>query len=314
MGESVTSTSASPPTRRVLDVLERLAAAPQGATSSELARGCGISTSTCALVLAELESRRYVARREDRRYVLGSGLFSIVHGLRTQYPLLDIGRHALEDLSATVGAACSLSRIEPTGLTVVDIAGHSTDEQNAVGQRISLAAPFGSVAMAWRDADAIDRWLRASRPRMTVEDMQRHRNVLSAIRKRGYGVWRFDESVQSLRDRLDALLESADIAGEGATVGHRLSVLLTQTSLESITDVLESRLRDAEFIVVPIFGADRQPEYQIEIRLDPGASDDLTLERLGEALTRVTALLTRPAATESPVDLGPGGGAGRYSL
>jgi hypothetical protein len=249
-------------------------------------------------VLSELESRRYVARREDRRYVLGSGLFSIVHGLRLQYPLLDIGRRALEELSAAVGAACSLTRIEPAGLTVVDIAGHDTDEQNAVGQHISLAAPFGSVAMAWRGAEEIDRWLRATTPRMTAEDMRRHRNVLSAIRDRGYGVWRFDESLESLRARLDAVLESADMAGEGATVGHRLSVLLTQTSLESITHALESRLPDAEFIVVPIFGADRQPEYQIEIRLAPDARDELTLEQLEKALTRVQALLSHPGAAE----------------
>lgn len=294
MGEPTASTSASPPTRRVLDVLESLAAASQGATASELARGCGISTSTCALILAELESRRYVARRDERRYVLASGLFTIVHGLREQYPLLDVGRHALEELGATVGAACSLTEIHSTGLLVLDIAGHSTDEQHAVGQLLPIVAPFGSVAMAWQDTDAIDRWLRTSRPRMTLEDMQRHRNVLSAIRKRGYGVWRFDESLPSLRDRIDTLLDATTLVAEGATVANQLGVLLTQTSLESITDVIETRLHEAEFIVVPIFGADHQPEYQIEIRLDPGARDDLTLDGLEKALTAATTRLTRP--------------------
>lgn len=302
MGETASSTAVSPPTRRVMDILERLATAPEGATSSELARDCGISTSTCALILAELEGRRYVARRDDRRYVLGSGLFPIVHGLRLQYPLLDIGRRALEDLCATVGAACSLTEIHSTGLIVLDIAGHSADEQSAVGQRLPIVAPFGSVAMAWRDAEAIDRWLRTSLPRMSLEDMQRHRNVLSAIRKRGYGVWRFDDSLPSLRVRLDTLLDSIDVATEDATVGYQLSSLLTQTSLESITDVVESRLHEAEFIVVPIFGADRQPEYQIEIRLDPGARDDLTLDGLEEALTTVTTRLTRPVPHPGTAD------------
>ena len=89
------STAKSPPTGRVMDVLAALADSPNGRTSAELAKSCGISTSTCALVLAELERRAWVARREDRRYVLGSGLFGLVHGLRAQFPLLDRGRDAL---------------------------------------------------------------------------------------------------------------------------------------------------------------------------------------------------------------------------
>ncbi|MDT5254498.1 MAG: hypothetical protein QOH07_3452, partial [Mycobacterium sp.] len=78
----------SPPTGRVMDVLATLADSPGGRTSAELAKISGISTSICALVLAELERRTWVTRREDRRYTLGSGLFGLVHGLRAQFPLL----------------------------------------------------------------------------------------------------------------------------------------------------------------------------------------------------------------------------------
>jgi DNA-binding IclR family transcriptional regulator len=77
------STAKSPPTGRVMDVLAALADSPEGRTSAELAKICGISTSTCALVLAELERGTWVTRREDRRFFLGSGLFALVHGLRT---------------------------------------------------------------------------------------------------------------------------------------------------------------------------------------------------------------------------------------
>ena len=90
-----TSTAKSPPTGRVMDVLATLADSPNGRTSAELAKTCGISTSTCALVLAELERGSWVTRRGDRRFCLGSGLFGLVHGLRMQFPLLDRGRDAL---------------------------------------------------------------------------------------------------------------------------------------------------------------------------------------------------------------------------
>src|ERR1700684_3747570 len=107
----------SPPTGRVMDVLATLADSPGGRTSAELAKICGISTSTCALVLAELERRYWVTRREDRRFCLGSGLFGLVHGLRVQFPLLDSGRAALDFLRDTLGAGCSMSRIGGRQLT-----------------------------------------------------------------------------------------------------------------------------------------------------------------------------------------------------
>src|SRR6202008_2954767 len=69
------STAKSPPTGRVMDVLAALADSPSGRTSAELAKSCGISTSTCALVLAELERRAWGARHQDRPYVLGRGFF-----------------------------------------------------------------------------------------------------------------------------------------------------------------------------------------------------------------------------------------------
>jgi DNA-binding IclR family transcriptional regulator len=43
-----------------MDVLAALSDSPAGRTSAELAKICGISTSTCALVLAELEGRTWV--------------------------------------------------------------------------------------------------------------------------------------------------------------------------------------------------------------------------------------------------------------
>src|ERR1700739_3479303 len=124
----------SPPTSRVMDVLAALSDSAEGRTSAELAKSCAISTSTCALVLAELEQRSGVTRREDRRYTLGSGLFGLVHGLRAQFPLLDRGRETLSFLHTTLGAACSMSKIEQTHLTHIDAVRPGTDGGQPVRQ------------------------------------------------------------------------------------------------------------------------------------------------------------------------------------
>jgi DNA-binding IclR family transcriptional regulator len=280
------STAKSPPTARVMDVLGALADSPHGRTSAELAKLCGISTSTCALVLAELERGAWVTRREDRRYGLGSGLFGLVHGLRRQFPLLDRGRHALQYLHETLGAGCSMSRIGDRHLTTVDTVGHGTDGEHAVGQRFPIDPPFGLVALAWRDDAFIQAWLRRVMPRLTRAEIDEHQRVLADIRARGYGAWRFDDTHQSLHHRLTSVLASLE---PSAQVARQLTTLMTMVTLQSVTDDLETKLAATEFVVLPIFERDGQPEYQIEIHL--GRPLDLSLSELDAALRYAQGLL-----------------------
>jgi hypothetical protein len=209
-----------------------------------------------------------------------------VHGLRAQFPLLDRGRETLSFLHTTLRAGCSMSKIGQTHLTTIDTVGHGTDGEHAVGQRFPIGPPFGLVAMAWRDEDAIDGWLRRVTPRLTDSDIAGHRLVLAEIRDRGYGAWRFDAAHSSLHDRLAAVLASLEPT---AQVTRELSALMTIVTLQSVTSVLESQLASTEFVVLPIFGGDRQPEYQIEIHL--GGQDELALPDLDAALLHAQALL-----------------------
>ncbi|MBB5165464.1 DNA-binding IclR family transcriptional regulator [Mycobacterium sp. AZCC_0083] len=280
------STPKSPPTRRAMDVVAALADSIDGYTSAELARRCAITTSTCALVLAELERGGWVARYDDRRYGLGSGLFGVVHGLRRQFPLLDRGRDALVELHERLGAGCSMSKIGDRHLTTVDTVGHATDGEHAVGHRFPIDPPFGLVAMAWRDDVAVADWLQRVTPRLTQTDIEDHRRVLGDIRRRGYGAWRFDDASVSLHDRLVGLLASLEPA---TSVTRQLSTLMTMVTLQSVTRTLETELVTAEFVVLPIFGTTGQPEYQIEIHL--ARTDGLTLDELDAALRSAQDLL-----------------------
>ena len=79
-----------------------------------------------------------------------------------------------------------------------------------------------------------------------------------------------------------------------AQVTRRLTALMTMVTLRSVTDVLETELSSTEFVVLPIFGQDCQPEYQIEIHL--GRSALLTLAALDGALRHAQALLTAGVA------------------
>ncbi len=57
-----------------------------------------------------------------------------------------------------------MSKIGEQHLTNVDVLGHATDSEHAVGQRFPIDPPFGLVAMAWRDEAAVEAWLRQVTP------------------------------------------------------------------------------------------------------------------------------------------------------
>lgn len=63
-----------------------------------------------------------------------------------------------------------------------------------------------------------------------------------------------------------------------ARVTRELSTLMTMVTLQSVTHALETELASTEFVVLPIFGWDGQPEYRIEIHL--GGRDELILPDL----------------------------------
>ena len=129
-------------------------------------------------------------------------------------------------------------------------------------------------------------------PRLTRAEITYHQRVLADIRARGYGAWRFDDTHQSLHHRLADLLASLEPT---AQVTRQVTTMVTMVTLQSVTDVLETELASTEFVVLPIFGQDGQPEQQIEIHL--GGSAGLTLAALDAALRHAHGLLTAGGLT-----------------
>src|SRR4029453_754357 len=101
--------------------------------------------------------------------------------------------------------------------------------------------------MAWRDDAAVDRWLRGVTPRLTQADIDRYRQVLTDIRARGYGAWRFDNAPASLNARVGGILASLEPT---AKVARQLTNLMTMVTLQSTTSTLEKDLPTTEFVVL----------------------------------------------------------------
>ncbi|MCW2500294.1 MAG: transcriptional regulator [Frankiales bacterium] len=274
----------SPPTRRVVEVLQLLAAG-EPLTASGVAQRLGLSGSTCAVLLAELGDAGFVARADDKRYRLGVGLVPLVREVRRRFPLLGAADEVLDRLHTRTGLGCSLTRIDPDGLTVVAVAGPGRP-----GARFPLDPPYGVVAHAYRSAADIDQWT-ASLDRAA---RTRYRAVLAGIRERGYTAWGLESAAAPLVGEMRQLLTSlADHPASGELRGHLVAVFArlggqgwTPRELDAGGELSLS------YLLAPVLGDDGRPAYQVELHVLRERVSAAERERLVEQVRQAAAALT----------------------
>lgn len=113
--------SGSPPTDRVVAVVELLAGREMPCTIAEIADGLQLSRSTVGAVLGALDTHGWVQRGPDLRYRLGSRLAGVAEAARAAMgapPGLD---DALTRLAAQVDCGAALGVVSATELTFVAV-------------------------------------------------------------------------------------------------------------------------------------------------------------------------------------------------
>ncbi len=284
--------SPSPPTARVVAVLEALSAAPDGLSSSALARDLGLSTSTAATILAALNSTGYVERQADKSYRLGPGLLRLLDGLRRRYPLLGVADVELESLASELDCGVTLARVTTDSLEVILTAGSTEDLDNRAGHRVPLDVPYGAVAMAWQDGAAIDEWLASSKSGRSAT--ARQRMVLDDIRARGYAVYGIPNDADTAIAQIHDLLASVATDATLDAVRSQLSRLAGVVGGRILhTDQLAGgEHRSVSYVIAPFFGADAQPRYLVSLHLFRDAITSTELARRGDRLLACTRVLT----------------------
>jgi DNA-binding IclR family transcriptional regulator len=284
----------SPPTDRVVAVLEYLAGHPRGASASSAARDLGLNGSTCAVLLASLERARWVERAADKTYRLGAGLLTMVDAMRARFPLLGSGEAVLRRLSDELACPCVLTQVHLDHILVVAATrggemGGSTRER-----RFPIDPPYGSVAVAWRAPERIERWLDLPATPLSRGDRARYRRFLAGIRDRGYAVWRLEEGdgllMGQVREMLDAL--RGDPHSQG--VRERLVRLFASYGRYGYltSELARDRSLPVSYMIAPVFGPDAQPHYEIVVQLLRPALRGDEIERAGERLLTAAAELS----------------------
>ena len=183
----------APAVERTVALLEFLASNPsQSFSLSELARRLDINKATIHAIANTLAGCGYLLRHPvDKSFTLGPALIAVGNAAgQRQFEIVDYARPEMEKLSTELGLHCVASaaigdeivllartgRIEPLSLSV------------PVGQRLPLAPPLGTVFVAWDAPDAIDRWLRRLGPRPGNAALERYREAVATVRRRGYSL------------------------------------------------------------------------------------------------------------------------------
>lgn len=271
---------ASPPTDRVVRVLELLAEV-DGATVTEIAARLGLNRSTCSAILATLEQHGWVARRGTRTYGLGDGVLSLAEAVRTRLPILRAAAAVLDELTERTGCRSTLSRADGDHLTIIAAAGDSASggPSRGIGNRVPLRPPFGTVLAAWWPEPERHRWM--DRSDLDPADRAELEAYLDAVRRNGFGARQFDPANQPALALIQDLVATLGSSGDRSELREDLVRILHSHGGSGYTlDDLEAPgPLGISYLVAPVFD-DGAPRYQLELHVLRGDVDRAERRRL----------------------------------
>ena len=280
--------NSSPPTRRVLDVLEELAASSGALTMPALVRHLGIPRSTMTAIVGELERAGWVVRQKDG-YLLSASADAIVAS-RPAARLAEVLAEAGDDL----GYPVNYFRVEDDELVVVGVHPQKSGGWHVtVGQRLPLLFPSGAASMPWRAADDVARWAGEATNRGAAD------LALDAARTQGCVFFTPDPSERSFDDVLRRLLGTIrddEIPGKTKERLHAQLIRLTSVPC-SAADVASPANFPVSYVAAPVRQVDGKIHELHVVVLGEGVSRERR-DVLRRKLARWTDALGRIASAD----------------
>ena len=174
---------------RVLDILELVAATPDGMMRGEIADALTIPKSSASILLRSLLARGYLQpSRDGRRLAIGVRAFETGSGFLRQMSLRDLARAAMDELVREFGHTCHLAVLagrDVVYLDKVDPPRAAVTLVTSVGARLPAAATaVGLAQLAFLDDRELDARYGESPADPAV--LARIRASREAIRRRGW--------------------------------------------------------------------------------------------------------------------------------
>ena len=228
MPDASTPGRSSPPTQRVVAILDFLAKHPQDRFGlSELARQLHLAKPTCLGIVTTLTESGYLVRdAADKTYRLGPSLIALGHLAQESLRVNPAARAELGRLSKTFETTAALAAVVDDRITLLELVGPpGSDVGVRVGQSYPFAPPVGLMFVLWDD-DALRSWLDRAPTIPLRTETQRLDLVIAECRTAGFLVERLTPGGR----RLYAMM-----AGMSSTMPDELRALLG----ELISDIGE---------------------------------------------------------------------------
>jgi DNA-binding IclR family transcriptional regulator len=294
MPASASPGRASPPTARVVEVLDFLARHPHDHFGlSELARRLELSKPTCLGIVTTLTESGYLVRdARDKTYRLGPALITLGHTAQESMRVSPAARDELRRLSARFATTAALSAVVDDRITLLELVAPPGSKVSVrVGQSYPFAPPVGLMFVLWDD-EAVRDWL-AKEPTIPLKtDSARLDRVIAECRASGYLVERLTPAGR----RLYALM-----AGMSSTLPDELRALLG----EMISDVGErvylrsetnatgpgARARhDISIISAPVYDHHERQAMVVSLQIGRALTDAEIAKRAQGVITAADAL------------------------
>ncbi len=286
---------ASPPTARVLAILEFLGRHPHDRFGlSELARRVDLSKPTCLGILTTLTDAGYLLRDADSKtYRLGPALISLGHLAQESLRVSPAARDELRRLSEQFGATAALSAVVDDRITLLElVAPPDAPAGVRVGQSYPFAPPVGLMFVLWDDA-AVRHWLHKEPTIPLRTDDARLDRVIGECRRTGYLVERMTPGGR----RLYALM-----AGMSNTLPDELRALLG----ELVSDIGErvylhsecpgpDARTDISVIAAPVYDHHRRQVMVVTLQIGRALTDTEITERARGLVASADALTAQLA-------------------
>ena len=231
-------TGSSPPTRRVVEIVELLIErAGMPTRLSDIVKALDLNQATAYTIMKELVDTGWVTRDPaNKAFSIGATLVSLARQIDQSPSVAHAAQVAAQAAVADTGYAASVSERAGNQLVIIAfITAHAAGDEQwhaAVGDRLPFAAPFGPAYAAWEPDDERMAWIHRS----GVNSRAFHRKLdqfLTDTADRGYSVERMSPEMvsaipvmtrlqaealsDSMRDHLDeVLLEMTGTSGDSA--------------------------------------------------------------------------------------------------
>lgn len=280
----------SPPTDRVVAIVEFLAVQAGPTSAATIATRLELNRSTVTAILGALERACWVERQPDRRYVLGAGLYGVAEAVRESMPLSDRFPQALEELAQRSGCDATLALVGGSTLTFLAVArgrGQAPAGVN-VGVHLPLTPPLGISVIAHRDRTAQQLWLGSAAP----NDRRLLDGVLGEVRQAGVAVFGLGEANPGVLAVLAEVAQSLNDHPRRSGLQQQVFELLAKLAGNPYTTAQLASTSDlsVSYLAAPVV-VDAHPVYEIQLGpLQPAVSPPQRLRYIDEIRTAARAL------------------------